>query len=500
MYSVLIVDDEYYICDGVASKLKRLNLQSIGEIRTCYSGEEAFEICRTYKPQIVITDIKMGGISGIELINRLNHILFPVRFLILSGYDDFDFVHNAFREGAYDYLLKPLLSEQLKKVVLQACKSLDENHNYEVNTRTGKFELSHTLPELLQPHLPPSKSDRLIENLLEYMNHGLFSVIILAFDHPQEEAVINSFINNIYDYFEAQRDFNVLCSSIPYDKIFILLNFDKYNSFGSLYSAIKDLLNRLITDSTVTAVNAIGKANEIVSLFYQADSLLARRILEGYGHIFTNLPSKKTSLSSKLIEQVTILFETLDMRSISCLETNMRYWFPKMSSGEMESFYNYTANYAGKILAERKTRQQNSIVFPPFSSFHNFAEFEEMIFSKVRSVIELLTKDRENAKTIAQLVQKYIDENYDKGITLSDISEKFSISYTYLSKLLHEHLGMSFVEYVTSLRMRLAVQLLKDPKLSIKEISIETGYDNPFNFSRAFKKQFRVSPSQYRKL
>ena len=68
MYSVLIVDDEYYICDGVASKLKRLNLQSIGEIRTCYSGEEAFEICRTYKPQIVITDIKMGGISGIELI------------------------------------------------------------------------------------------------------------------------------------------------------------------------------------------------------------------------------------------------------------------------------------------------------------------------------------------------------------------------------------------------------------------------------------------------
>ncbi|MCY1713741.1 response regulator transcription factor [Caproiciproducens galactitolivorans] len=500
MYSVLIVDDEYYICDGVASKLKRLHLPSIGEIRTCYSGEEAFDICRTYKPQIVITDIKMGGISGIELINRLNQILFPVRFLILSGYDDFDFVHNAFREGAYDYLLKPLLSEQLKEVVLRACKSLDENQNYEVHTRAGKFELARTLPELLQPDTAPLKSDRLIESLLEYMKHGLFSVIILAFDHPQEEAVINSSINNVYDYFEAQRDFRVLCSPVPYDKLFILLNFSKYNTFDSLYGAVKDLLHRITTDSTVAAVSAIGKAKEIVPLFYQADGLLARRISEGYGHIFTDSLPKETPLSSKLIEQVTTLFETLDLRSISCLETNMRYWFTKMSSGEIENFYNYTANYAGKILAERKTQQQDSIVFPPFSSFHNFAELEGMVFSKLRSVIELLTKDRDNMKTMAQMVQKYIDENYDKGITLSDIAANFSISYTYLSKMLHEHLGMSFVEYVTSLRMRLAVQLLKDPKLSIKEISAETGYDNQFNFSRAFKKQFRVSPSEYRKL
>lgn len=88
-FSVLVVDDEYHICENICSKIKMMNMKEIGEVKTCYSGEEALEICRDYKPEIVITDIKMEGMDGIEMIRQMKKILFPVCFIVLSGYDDY---------------------------------------------------------------------------------------------------------------------------------------------------------------------------------------------------------------------------------------------------------------------------------------------------------------------------------------------------------------------------------------------------------------------------
>ena len=113
----LIIDDEYYICEGIRTMIMTFGIPELGEIRTCYSGEEALSICRTFKPQIVLTDIKMSGINGIELIKLLSKTLYPVRFLVLSGYDDYEYVRNAFQNGAVDYLLKPVISEQLTKLI-----------------------------------------------------------------------------------------------------------------------------------------------------------------------------------------------------------------------------------------------------------------------------------------------------------------------------------------------------------------------------------------------
>ena len=81
LHNILIVDDEYYICEGLHKKLVQLNHPCIGEILTCLSGEEAISVCKTYKPHIIFTDIKMSGINGIELIHALRETLHPVQFI-----------------------------------------------------------------------------------------------------------------------------------------------------------------------------------------------------------------------------------------------------------------------------------------------------------------------------------------------------------------------------------------------------------------------------------
>ena len=142
MYDVLIVDDEYYICEGLVSSIRKLNLPQIGQIRTCFCGEEALSLCKTYKPQIVFTDIKMKEMNGIELIHALGRILHPVQFFILSGYDDFEYVRGAFQKGAADYLLKPILNEDLKTFFKDPWnyKRPEGGENIEdIVRRTGEF-------------------------------------------------------------------------------------------------------------------------------------------------------------------------------------------------------------------------------------------------------------------------------------------------------------------------------------------------------------------------
>ena len=133
--NILIVDDEYYICEGLHKKLVQLNHPCIGEILTCLSGEEAISVCKTYKPHIIFTDIKMSGINGIELIHALRETLHPVQFIVLSGYDDFEYVRGAFQNGAIDYLLKPVLNDDLTRVVAAALSTLDANYRVTFHCR-----------------------------------------------------------------------------------------------------------------------------------------------------------------------------------------------------------------------------------------------------------------------------------------------------------------------------------------------------------------------------
>lgn len=124
MFSVLVVDDEALIRKSIVSKLSRLEESRIGPVRESDSGESALALCTSYAPDIVITDIKMGPVNGIQLILKLSQRLPQSRFLVISGYHDYDLIRDAFRNGAVDYLLKPLVFDQFEKSMRQICDLL----------------------------------------------------------------------------------------------------------------------------------------------------------------------------------------------------------------------------------------------------------------------------------------------------------------------------------------------------------------------------------------
>lgn len=377
-HHVLIVDDECLICDMVISRLKRLNLPGVGEVRSCESGEQAAALCRTYKPHLVMTDIRMGGMEGIELIERLAKMLYPVRFIVLSGYDDFDLVRRAFIAGAFDYLLKPVVPEALQRVVEAALTSLETDVSRDQLARHELFELGNRMIALAgNEAMRDDEKQKVYKRINAMLGQGMLTGMMFGFNHVGAQRDATTLVNMVYDVLEGRR---ALCGMNEHGRLFVLLG----DCAASDPSTLTEALAKESGADVLVGVGGAGTLDSLAVVYGKSSWALTQR--------------------------------------------------------------------AGPA---------------PLA--------------------------------LPDLIQKYIEQNYEQGITLAQVAQQFNISYTHLSKLFKLQFHMSFIEFLTNVRMTKAMTLLSDTQLSIQEIAAGCGYNNVFHFSRAYKKRFGVAPSYYRK-
>ena len=163
MYSILIVDDEKWIRKGIIAKLNYngFNFSSFYEAE---DGEEAIEILKQHQPQIVITDVRMPNIDGIELIRKTNAFNSNIKFIIISGYAEFDYIQKAITLGAVDYILKPIVDKQLSSAIQKVIDELDNeakieeilNKEKELKKANEFYELEYMINEVFNN--PDNKS------------------------------------------------------------------------------------------------------------------------------------------------------------------------------------------------------------------------------------------------------------------------------------------------------------------------------------------------------
>lgn len=243
--SILIVDDEYYICENIRAKIELLDIKEIGEIRTCYSGEEALEICRTYKPEIIITDIKMEEMNGIELIHILKKNLYPAFFIVLSGYDDYKYVRNAFQEGVTDYLLKPVLTEQLGRILHQQCEKLMDRISAHQESRSTLVLTSEKIFALMTKMPGEEEFQKLEQEIVRFLNHKEYMVLKIGFNKNVDRHKLNRIINIIYDMVSKESGCQCMCAARTEQKVEVLLNSEYLK-----YEIITDIWEKLIVKIT----------------------------------------------------------------------------------------------------------------------------------------------------------------------------------------------------------------------------------------------------------
>ncbi len=374
-HKLLVVDDE----KPIREKLKNnIDWEEEGyHIFAAADGEEALDIIKEQEIDILVTDIQMPKLSGMNLIEKSRKINPELKIIVISGYAEFEYAQKSIRFGVNEYLLKPFRSQKLLSVVNQARKDLELEKNKE------------------------AKLEELREEISNYLNSNQLQS---SYAWMVEDA-----------FFESQ--------SMILKKI-----------------ELESVLKRGSRDDVLKAVNNI--IEEISELSLNKQKLFI---------ILNNLILESFKIMKELDYDAEDLLEVIDRESLEGLNYK--------DLKEVEVF-----------LKELLLHLHNLICFNP----------------------------AERNQEIIEDMKKYIAENYQDGITLSEMAGEFNLSTSYLSNLFHDETGESFSEYLNMLRLNKAKELLKSTDIKIYQIADRLGFNDAYYFSSWFKKLVGASPTTYR--
>lgn len=398
MWKVLIADDEPKIRRGLrnAVEWQALDMEVVGEAE---DGELALAAAREWQPDIVLVDICMPFVNGLQFIEQLKQICANAIVIVITGHDEFAYAQQAVKLRVFDYLLKPVASEQLLEVLAKARQEAERLHAQTHYVSWASREMRKSLPLLREKFGQDWIAGRL---------------------SPAEIAEQLTYLQIIW----------------PADAGMLLLK--AAGSFGS-----QQLLAEWDKDLLLFALENL--AGDILA--GEREQLIFR---DSHDHILVITPV-----------------------------------------GVVQEWYERTL-YLQQQLTER-LRQVILISQRPLSGS----------LAAVPAVYQQLSRElkQQNSYTpVVLLAQQYIHTHYaQEELSLQEVAAVVQMSPSYLSRLIKQEIGVSFVDYLTRVRVQTAIQLMHDPAAKLYEVAAQVGYANQHYFSTAFKKVLGMAPAEYRK-
>lgn len=531
----MVVDDEPIMTEGLKVYLD-WESYSVGKIITCQDGKSALELAKTEKPDIIMTDIRMPEMSGLELISKVKEILPDCICIIISGYNDFEYAKKGMELGAFYYIVKPIEEEELRTVISNAVAAVNKKKQekeiisrYQRNTSTiKKHHVNGLLSDLIlkQVKLSPQEIER---NLKEHgidFHYPFYSACVtmlwIKTDFTQEQidyiySVIEEKVNEeltnypikdscIYS-FHVRNHLVIVIGCKNFEKVAKRLEF----VFNNISKIINQCFNWFMT--TVLGI-PVSKINEI-SLAYTG----AVRLCE-YKTFFNNAGFFRVNNSEPSSAGNPFLLSSEEKREfIERVKNNDIDGIYEM----LNTFRNYTNDPAyqdkyilfsvileimistARILDHRKIKLEQFLNIEIFT--HDFLETFKNADQLFKWLFELFThisnayvnkESSELERRLTEEIKEYVKENYNSKITLQEIANHFHYNCNYLGRLFKKNEGIKFSVYLNDFRIEKAMELLTSTDSSVEEIAYKVGYNDPQYFIKVFKSKTGITPLKYR--
>lgn len=506
MKKLLIVDDEQIEREGLQVILQRAFPDLV--IEQAKNGRIAVEMAAEFRPDLILMDIKMPGMNGLEAIEKISSEHPKIKFVMVTAYDTFDYARSALKLGVKDYLLKPSTANEIVATVGRVLKESEEERM--------SFAMNEHQKEALQKALTLVETDVVTQ---------------LLFDHVHEVHL--DMLVEMLDIRSTNEKFVMIVllpegSESYYSTIKVKVRRTKSGWVGALYGRQLPII--VFRDSEIPfRSQAISLANEILST---AKADFAEGWFIGIGNECGSLEQIRQSYQESLIatmdtslpdkyrfyEDVPVL-GTVDEDQLE--KQREKQYLDKVRLGQWEQARMYVMNIiqryekegANLLQTQQRvlellwiaTRVMNEMGVETNTPLYSFqaqdcrqlrAETGLLLDKMKESYVEHY--DRLEADTIHQIKQ-YIIQHSHEDISLDALSRKVGLSPIYISKIFKEKLGINYIDFLTECRIKKAKQLMGDPEKSIKEITFEVGYHEPNYFSKVFKKMCGTSPKEYRK-
>ncbi|SDB29178.1 response regulator [Eubacterium oxidoreducens] len=537
MFKLMLLDDEAIVLQGIQ---KVFNLAEHGyEVVGAYQdGIKALEELAQKKPDLVITDIKMPKMTGIEFVTEAKKILPNAEYVILSGYGDFVFAQEALKLGVADYLLKPIekdaFSQMLKKMHDKITKKQAEmNYTFSVNKwiQTNKAELKNRFfISIAEDNLFDDQLYQMLKGDLEIDAQNTPFIMIkletyhMEFrnDYLSEMGTLVSKANERLQNYGHIEQF-MLDESIAWliypDKKHEDLIGDTTRVIQKIYQPMERDIQSLIAEykeagiHLVAGISRIHKGlhhvfqarNECIkAIFLQEanvedptenieDGSYANELLIPYDRIEALFQRILVSAEDRQIaEAVDKIYEQVQKNP-----ANMSYYLTGTTT-----FLILLRIYQQQIRIDAKPEivkialldlQQMQKEYPTLKDQKKLSYEVSVKLAKAMNSNQTMTSNKIIADALA-----YMEENYKENLSLQNVADAIGISKNYLSNLFKKELDITFVNYLTGLRIERAKELLKEGSLKMYEVAEAVGYNDYAYFSQIFKKHTGVTLSAFR--
>lgn len=479
---ILIADDDRLVRFTIKSMLADI-LKNEYSVLEAANGREMIELCKLNQPDIVFTDIKMPFINGLEAVEEVKKCMKKTEFVIISGYSDFEYAKKGIHLGVSDYLLKPVEEEQLASVVETLTERLNKKQNESnVEFRLKLFDMFNyfstagVTQEYVDFHLPEG---------FEYMVVGGFTGTKTENEKLEIEKRI---IEKIGKAGAAVTESGGYYAQIYSDEgnpyfVFGLLSEKK----EYIISFIKRfLVVQKVKDSVIFFHFSCKKIEEI----YEQSEKLDKEFFVGM-----NYPQ------GSILEQKEIKSDSAEFQILHLIYSLLNAW--RTADGVQykdilnEIYRNYKDCAAKLNLDLKQIASYCSAVIGKTITGTSFKEFCKAFIDISDTMYDNVSVEEND---LIEQVKVYIQENYMKDISISQIAEQYHLTANYLSTVFHNKAECKFIDYLTEIRVCNAKRLLiKNATASVQDIAMLVGYSSARHFSTVFQKRTGITPTMYRK-
>lgn len=534
MIKVLIADDELRICELI---FRLIDWEALGMsvIAVAHDGRETIKIIKNEMPDIVITDIRMPGYNGVDVIRIGKEYNSDIQFIIISGYSQFDYAQNAIHYGVSDYLLKPVKAEELTKALLRIKSRIDKNNQMYSQVKkawTLEQQNRRLYREQLIMEIAHGKGFDVLTKDMNTLNEqykyefipGFFTIVIVKADGLNfEEKTESSFL-----YEKIQQSLSFAFAPVMQEMQGTMLDngtyiflFNYENEYAEIESQIHRLLNQMLLQKDVfkklhltiglgKRVNClveVGKSYETAYLAIKDRILVGTdRIIEGKEKIVVQDYKDYFLHTVRELENVV---ENLDDKRISDI---IQEWGTALSKDKEINGYQIEQSAKALVNSYLLSMQKNNYTLDEddnllkdfMKSIENcisLGEIQELLSGTLeQSLSEYRHKRALSGSKPIRDAKEYIRNNLAGNLTIQEVSEYVGYSSAHFSVRFKQECGITFSDYVMESRIEKSKELLKNTRETIESIAAAVGYSDVKSFTKNFKKYTEVKPSQYRKI
>lgn len=515
MIKVLVVDDEYFAREGMKRTVnwKELSCELCGEAEDAF---QAINLSKELKPDIIITDINMPGMDGLSMAEKIKEFLPSCKFIIITGFDEFEYAKRAVKINAVDFLLKPIDQDEFIKSIKSAVTNLN-------NVKKQKYIAKEKI--LLDMMRGKISSDEQIKETLRNFNLDLQNCFIALLENDDYEFMMEQ--GNEKTVFECNEKIthiikgyitNALVIECHKHRIGIIISSKENKNVEEIINRkLRCIQNSILESCHITVTFGVSNIHPILNIaktYIESKASLKNKLYLGRGSItyFCNI-SKSESYTDELLlsaqEEILNLLKAKDKGKLEVALKKLYFGIFKSYKIENDIIKQVSIEIILKALNMLKyynidsgnVSDKNLKIYRSMSKLNTIDELHGFVKTQVVDSLNTIKEiDIEVQETGIETAIEFIKQHYTEDISLKTVAKHVYLSESYLSRKIKKVLGIGFSEYVTKLKIEKAIEYLNKSNLKIIEIASKLGYSDYRYFSHTFKKYTGYTPSEYTKI